>query len=336
MEEILSQDEISALLNAVNEGSIETESKKSANSGEFSAFDLTSQDRIIRGRMPALDIINDRFARLFRITLSNSLRRLVDVSVESTNLMKFGEYLNYLPIPSCLNLIKLNPLKGAGIISIEARLLYALLNFYFGGYHNERTKIEGRDFSPIEMNLITKLINLMFDDLKKSWNPIYSIKWEYLRTEINPRFVTLVPPSDVVINSVFEVEVESVKGFVNLVIPYSSIEPIKGFLQSSIQNEHMEIDTTWIKRIRSKLMNIPLELTAEIGKTHLNISELSELKVGDVIELDRDANSPIDLFVEGILKFKCNPVQTKQHFGVKIARDCVSQDLKELQQLEDI
>ncbi|MBN2694226.1 flagellar motor switch protein FliM [bacterium] len=336
MEEILSQDEISALLNAVNEGAINTETDKPPSDGSFTQFDLTSQDRIIRGRMPALDIINDRFSRLFRITLSNSLRRLVDVSVESTSLMKFGEFLNYLPIPSCLNLIKLNPLKGAGIISIEVRLLFALLNFYFGGFHNERTKIEGRDFSPIEMNLIVKIINLIFDDLKKSWNPIYSIKWEYLRTEINPRFVTLVPPSDVVINSIFEVEVENVKGFINLVIPYSSIEPIKGFLQSSLQNEHMEIDTSWIKRIRSKLMNIPLEITAEVGRTHLSISELTELKVGDIIQLDRDANDPIDVFIEGVLKFKGIPVHTKQHYGVQIKKVSLSQDLEELQKLEEL
>lgn len=336
MEDILSQDEISALLNAVNDGDIDTEGDSAGGEEGVTLFDLTSQDRIIRGRMPALDIINDRFSRLFRISLSNSLRRLVDVSVESSNLMKFGEFLNYLPIPSCLNLIKLNPLKGAGIISIEARLLFALLNFYFGGSYHERTKIEGRDFSPIEMNLIVKLINLMFDDLKKSWNPIYSIKWEYLRTEINPRFVTLVPPSDVVINSVFEIEVENVKGFINLVIPYSSIEPIRGFLQSSLQNEHMEIDTTWIKRIRSKLFNIPMNLTAEVGRTQLSISEMKSLKIGDVIQLDRDINDPIDLLVEGILKFKCEPVQTKKHYGIKILETWTSEDLQELHSLEEL
>jgi len=335
MEEILSQDEISALLNAVNDGDIDTETDNGEGKDNLTLFDLTSQDRIIRGRMPALDIINDRFARLFRITLSNSLRKLVDVSVESSNLMKFGEYLNYLPIPSCLNLIKLNPLKGAGIISIEARLLYALLNFYFGGTHNERTKIEGRDFSSIEMNLIVKIINMMFDDLKKSWNPIYSIKWEYLRTEINPRFVTLVPPSDVVINSVFEIEVENVKGFISLVIPYSSIEPIKGFLQSSLQNEHMEIDTTWIKRIRNKLMNTELNLLAEIGRTQLSLEEVKNLKVGDVIQLDRDITDPIDLLVEGVLKFKVKPVQTKKYYGVEVVEEFISEDLKELQGVED-
>ena len=335
MEEILSQDEISALLNAVGDGDVDTESDDGDGNDGLTLFDLTSQDRIIRGRMPALDIINDRFARLFRITLSNSLRKLVDVSVESSNLMKFGEYLNYLPIPSCLNLIKLNPLKGAGIISIEARLLFALLNFYFGGIHNERTKIEGRDFSSIEMNLITKIINLMFDDLKKSWNPIYSIKWEYLRTEINPRFVTLVPPSDVVINSVFEIEIENVKGFISLVIPYSSIEPIKGFLQSSLQNEHMEIDTTWIKRIRNKLMNTELNLLAEVGRTQISVNEVKGLKVGDVIQLDRDITDPIDLLIEGVLKFKVKPVQTKKYYGIEVVSEFVSEDLLELRGIEE-
>ena len=185
------------------------------------------------------------------------------------------------------------------------------------------------------MNLITKIINLMFEDLKKSWNPIYSIKWEYLRTEINPRFVTLVPPSDVVINSVFEIEVENVKGFISLVIPYSSIEPIKGFLQSSLQNEHMEIDTTWIKRIRNKLMNTELNLLAEMGRTQLSLEEVKNLKVGDIIQLDRDITDPIDLLVEGVLKFKVWPVQTKKYYGVKVESEYISEDLKELSGTEE-
>ena len=185
------------------------------------------------------------------------------------------------------------------------------------------------------MNLITKIINLMFDDLKKSWNPIYSIKWEYLRTEINPRFVTLVPPSDVVINSVFEIEIENVKGFVSLVIPYSSIEPIKGFLQSSLQNEHMEIDTTWIKRIRNKLMNTELNLLAEVGRTQISLDEVKDLKVGDVIQLDRDITDPIDLLVEGVLKFKVKPVQTNKYYGVEVVDEFISEDLLELKGVED-
>ena len=201
-EQILSQNEIDALLSAVNEGEIDLDDGIIEAEEELAPvvkYDLLSQDRIIRGRMPTLDIINDRFARQFRITLSNSLRKIVQVNVESTSLMKYGEFLNYLPIPSCLNLLKFHPLRGSCIMAFESKLIFAFLNNWFGGATNPQERIETRDFTAIELMIVKKVIAILLEDLHKAWQPVFPIEGEYIRTEVNPQFLAVVAPSDVVV-----------------------------------------------------------------------------------------------------------------------------------------
>jgi len=341
-EQILSQTEIDALLSAVNEGKIDVEEEEGpagtagalgvgggggGRGGGMGAsdpgavkYDLLSQDRIIRGRMPTLDIINDRFARQFRITLSNSLRKILQVSVESTSLMKYGEFLNYLPIPSCLNIVRLNPLRGSCIVAIEAKLIFAFLNNFFGGATNAQERVEGRDFTAVELMIIRKVVTLLLDDLSRAWQPVYAIEGEYLRTEINPQFLAVVPPSDVVVLTSFELEMENLRGTVQVVIPYSTIEPIRQHLSSGIQAESFASDNTWFEQIGGHLRKVPIAAEVLLGSSKIRIRDLLSLKPGDVIALDQPQVTPLQMFIEGAPKFEVTPVERAGHIAAKVVR----------------
>ena len=323
-EQILSQNEIDALLAAVNEGDLDIDggqddAERALDTTSVAVkYDLLSQDRIIRGRMPTLDIINDRFARQFRITLSNSMRKIVQVNVESTSLMKYGEFLNYLPIPSCLNLMKFNPLRGSCILAIESKLIFAFLNNWFGGATNAQERIESRDFTAIEIMVVKKVIGLLLDDLQDAWSPVFPIEGQYIRTEVNPQFLAVVAPSDVVVLTSFEIELDGLRGSVQLVIPYSSIEPIRQHLSRGIGSDSEGEDRAWRELIRESLYDVAARSSVMLGKTSITIRDLIELSVGDVITLDRGKNDSLDLFVEDAHKFEVRPLEA---FGLSRSRD---------------
>lgn len=326
-EQILSQNEIDALLSAVNDGEIELEDEESSESEADEAaasavkYDLLSQDRIIRGRMPTLDIINDRFARQFRITLSNSLRKILQVSVESTSLMKYGEFLNYLPIPSCLNVVRFAPLRGSCIIAVETKLIFTFLNNWFGGSTNAQERIEGRDFTSIELMIVRKIVNLLLDDLQRAWAPVFPIRGEYVRTEINPQFLAVVAPSDVVVLTSFEIEIDNLRGTVQVVIPYSTVEPIRGHLSSGIQSEGGADDNIWTEQITTHLDGVEAQISVVLGRATINIRELVDLKAGDVITLDQPQSDPLEMFVERAHKFDVSPLERAGYLAAEVLRE---------------
>jgi flagellar motor switch protein FliM len=281
-------------------------------------YDLANQDRIIRGRMPTLDIIHDRFIRLFRMSLSNSLRKMANISVNSTGPLKFSEFMNSLPLPSCLNILRLDPLRGAAVMVVESKLLYALVDSFFGGNDVPYTKIEGKDFTPIEIKIARRLVMTAIDDLEKAWEPVYPLKIGYSRTEINPQFVAIVPPSDVVIATTFDVELEKVSGTIKIVIPYSTLEPIKSKLSVGFQSEQLEVDVIWINRIKEKIMQTNANLLVRLGTADIKVRDLLELEVGDIIQLGSDATMPLEVLVEGKPKFKGIPGLSKGNRAIKI------------------
>ncbi len=320
VDQILSQDEVNALLSAVTEGEIETETDSEFHDGDVIPYDLTSQDRIIRGRMPTLDIINDRFARNFRVTLSNQLRRIIDINMESTSLTKFGEFLNSLPIPSCLNLIKFSPLHGVGLLVFEAKLLYSLANLFFGGSELGKVKVEGREFSPIELQLVKRLVNLMIQDLSAAWKPVHPVDIQFLRTEINPQFVGVVSPSDVIISVAFEIELEKTRGKIFIMIPYSTIEPIRERLSSTVHSEQLEVDKSWQKRIINNVAVSPVQCKTMLGKAEISLRELINLKVGDVIELDNNIAEELVFYVQDVPKILGFPVVSHNKYAIQVSK----------------
>ena len=320
MSQVLSQSEVDALLSAVSDNRVDAEDQGSEEdlANGVVHYDLANQDRIIRGRMPTLDIINDRFIRLFRVTLSNSLRKMANLSVNSTGPLKFSEFMNSLPLPSCLNILRLEPLRGAGVMVIESKLLYALVDSFFGGNDVPYTKIEGKDFTPIEIKIARRVVLSAIDDLEKAWEPVYPLKIGYSRTEINPQFVAVVPPSDVVIATTFDVELEKVSGTIKIVIPYSTLEPIKSKLSVGFQSEQLEVDFIWINRVKEQIMQTTANLVVKLGEANVELQDIMNLEIGDIIQLDRDATIPLDILVEGIPKFKGIPGLVKGNRAIRI------------------
>lgn len=318
MNQVLSQNEVDALLSAVSDNRIDGSGQATTQGPGVIQYDLANQDRIIRGRMPTLDIIHDRFIRLFRMSLSNSLRKMANISVNSTGPLKFSEFMNSLPLPSCLNILRLDPLRGAAVMVVESKLLYALVDSFFGGNDVPYTKIEGKDFTPIEIKIARRLVMTAIDDLEKAWEPVYPLKIGYSRTEINPQFVAIVPPSDVVIATTFDVELEKVSGTVKIVIPYSTLEPIKSKLSVGFQSEQLEVDVIWINRVKEKIMQTNANLLVRLGTADITVRDLLELEVGDIIQLGSDATMPLDVLVEGKPKFKGIPGLSKGNRAIKI------------------
>jgi flagellar motor switch protein FliM len=324
--QVLSQSEVDALLSAVSDNRIDTDDfspQSGDNSGGIVQYDLANQDRIIRGRMPTLDIIHDRFIRLFRVTLSNSLRKMANLSVNSTGPLKFSEFMNSLPLPSCLNILRLDPLRGAAVMVIESKLLYALVDSFFGGNDVPYTKIEGKDFTQIEIKIARRVVLSAIDDLEKAWEPVYPLKIGYSRTEINPQFVAVVPPSDVVIATTFDVELEKVSGTIKIVIPYATLEPIKSKLSVGFQSEQLEVDYIWIHRIKEQIMQTTCNCVVKLGDAIISAQDLINLQPGDIIQLNNDATVPLDFVVEGIPKYRGVAGVLKGQRALKITESLV-------------
>lgn len=312
MSQVLSQSEVDALLAAVSEGEIgQGEGGAAAGGGTpgddrvVVVYDLTSQDRIIRGRLPQLDVIYEKFMRSFRVSLSSALRKIATLTHASTDFLKFGEFINTLPMPTCMSVLRFNALRGSALFVIESKLAYALVDNFFGGADRPYTKIEGKDFTPIELSIVRKVVDLAIDDLENAWLSVEKIDASFVRTEINPQFVGIVPPTDIVIASTFDVELENANGTITLVIPYSTIEPIKQKLSTGFQVESDQTDKKmWTAIIRSQLLETSVNMNVNLGQSEITLNDLMGLKVGDVIPLDQDTTGEFDVLVEGVSKFK--------------------------------
>lgn len=308
MSQVLSQSEVDALLSAVADGDVATEANKPAEGNDQAGvivYDLTSQDRIIRGRLPTLDIIYERFIRSFRVSISNMLRKMVTVNISSTDLLKFGEFMNTLPLPSCMNVIRFETLNGSAIIVIESKLCYALIDSFLGGADRPFTKIEGKEFTEIELSIINKIIMAAINDLNDAWAPVYPMTISFQRSETNPQFVAIVPPTDVIIATTFEVELENASGVITIMLPYSTVEPIKNILSSGFHQEKASSDNTfWAARLIRHIEETFVNMQVNLGETEFTLADLLSMKVGDVIPLNQDASGEMNVIVEGETKYR--------------------------------
>ncbi len=311
MAQVLSQDEVDALLNAVNDGDTDDflgEGADFDDEGEdenIQPYDLTNQDRVIRGRMPILEIIYERFIRSFRVSLSNSLRKISTISMISTDLLKFGEFVNTLPIPSCMCIMKFNELRGPALLVFESKLAYAIIDSYFGGTDRPFTKIEGKEFTAIELSFMRKVMDMAISDLEEAWAQVHRIDAQYVRTEINPQFVGVVPPSDVIIATTLEVEFESASGTIMIVVPYSTIEPIKQKLSSNYQTDNDMADSIWTSAMNEHIKDTKAEIVVKLGEAEMTVGDLLTLQTGDIIPLNQEASSEVKGAIQGVEKLKC-------------------------------
>lgn len=285
-EDILSQDEIDALLTGVDGGDVDTEDDNIPDDGEIKAYDFNSQDRIVRGRMPTLEMINERFARNFRITLFNFLRRSPSITVEGIQMTKFGEYIHSLFMPSSLNLIKVKPLRGTALFVLNPKLVYSIVDSFFGGDGRFHTKIEGRDFTNTEMQVVNSILEKIFVDLKEAWQPVMDVEFEHNGSEVNPHFANIVTPTEVVVVSTIHVELDNGGGDIHVTMPYSMLEPIREQLDAGVQSDSSDFDQRWINSLREEIKTAPVEISSTLTETTISLRELNSLKVGDVIPLD--------------------------------------------------
>ncbi len=304
MGEVLSQGEVDALLRGVSEGEVETESDRPEEVSGVTPYDLTSQEKIIRGRLPTLDIINQMFSSLFRNTFSSMLRKAADVSTVSTDTIKFGEFLRSLPVPSSLHIFRMEPLRGHGLMVVESKLVSAIVDTFFGGTGSQEAKITGRDFSAIEIRMTKNVVLSALKDLEKAWKPVHAVSTNYVRSEVNPQFAAIVPPTDIVLVILFDIELENISGSITICLPYAAIEPIIPKLKAQFQSEEMEIDQVWVRRLRTELLQTEVEMVAELGVSDTTPGRLLEFKVGDTIMLGNDVTDPLFIKVEGVPKFK--------------------------------
>jgi flagellar motor switch protein FliM len=294
--EILNQDEIDALLKGVDDGAVPTAPPTEV-PGTARNYDLATQVRIVRGRMPTLEMINDRFARLFRIGLFNMLRRTPEVAAAPVKVQKFSEYIQNLQVPSSLNLIKVNPLRGTGLLTLDATLVFAIVDNFFGG-NGRYAKIEGRDFTLTEGRIVQMVLRQAFADLTEAWSICSPINIEYLNSEINPHFANIVSPSEIVVVTAFRVELEGGGGELHVTMPYAMIEPIRDLLDSGMQSDRMEHDENWNRTLREEIEEAEVELVPVLGHACLTVGRLLDLKPGDVIPCDFDGE--VTLLAEGV------------------------------------
>lgn len=302
MSKILAQDEVDILLRGLSGGEIEVESDVSEDDSGIVPFDLANQDRIIRGRMPVLEIVNDRFARLCTNALSNAVRKRVELNPISIDMTKFGDFMRSLPVPTSINIFKMDPLRGNAIMVVDSRLVFALVENFFGGTGSQ-PKIEGREFTGIEQAIVDRVIKIALDNMEESWRPVHDVNLELVRSEINPQFAAIVPPSDVVVVITFEVELENSIGSLVLCLPYATIEPIRSKLHASFQTERLEVDHAWVSRLKERLLETPVEMLVRFGRSKITGRQLLNLEEGDIILLDTDTDDLFEAEIEGVLKY---------------------------------
>ena len=284
--DILSQDEVDALLGGVDEGAIDTSAEDAEYDGEARPFDFNNQERIVRGRLPTLEMINERFARYFRISFFNMLRKSPEISVNGIEMVKFNEYIQTLFVPTSLSMIKMAPLRGTGLIMLDPKLVFILVDNFFGGDGTIHAKIEGREFTSTELRVIEKVVHICFEDLVKAWEPVMAVNFNYHNHEVNPSMATIVSPTEVVVVSNFHVELDGGGGDIHVVYPYSMIEPIRTLLDAGVQSDHGDIDERWAILLKEELMHAKINMQALFVEKQIPVSDLINLKTGDIIPFD--------------------------------------------------
>jgi flagellar motor switch protein FliM len=315
LSDLLSQDEIDALLHGVDDVEEEEVDVVKSNKSAME-YDFSSQDRIVRGRMPTLEIVNERFARHMRVSLFNMMRRSAEVSINGIQMIKFGEYIHTLFVPTSLNMVRFRPLKGTGLITMEARLVFILVDNFFGGDGRYHAKIEGREFTPTERRIIQMLLKLIFEDYKEAWAPVMDVSFEYLDSEVNPAMANIVSPTEVVVISSFHIELDGGGGDFHISLPYSMLEPIRELLDAGVQSDKEDTDLRWSKALRDEIMDVKVSLSTHMMDLQLTLENMMELEPGYVIPIEMPEH--ITVLIENLPTFRAKLGRSRDNVALKI------------------
>jgi flagellar motor switch protein FliM len=316
VDNFLSQEEVDALLKGVNGD--QDDSGKADDSTGVRPYNLATQERIVRGRMPTLEIINERFSRLLRIGLFNFLHRSAEVSIGPVRVSKYSEFIRNLVVPTNLNLIHMKPLRGTGLIVLDPNLVFLLVDNLFGGDGRFHTRVEGRDFTQTEQRIIQRILSIIFETYAKSWEPVYPVEFEYIRSEMNTQFANIATPNEVVVATTFTIELGPVSGDLHFCVPYSMIEPIRDLLTSSMQGETLEMDKRWIRLMTQQIQTAEVEILANMGTANVTLGDILNMKIGDVISINVPENIVAE--VDNVPVMECSYGKLNGQYALRVEK----------------
>ncbi len=331
-ESFLSQEEVDALLEGVT-GESQKLSEEVLDSGEVRAYNISSQERIVRGRMPTMEIVNERFARNLRVGLFNFIRRSPEISVGPVTVQRYSAFLRELAVPTNFNIVAIRPLRGSGLIVCEPALVFGVIESLYGGIGKFQTRIEGRDFSATEQRVINRLVDVICAEYKKAWHGIYPLELEYQRSEMQPQFANIATPSEIVVSTAFQLEIGDLSGAVHICMPYSTMEPIRDVLYSSTQGESVEVDRRWVRLLTREIQSAEVTLVAELSRTEATVEQLLSMKAGDFIELDREPS--IRASIGGVPVFDCQYGTHNAKYAIRIEEFLRNSDLSWMREKND-
>ncbi|MBS1230291.1 MAG: Flagellar motor switch protein FliM [Proteobacteria bacterium] len=315
--DFLSQDEVDALLKGVSGETDEPEAAEEGAGGVHN-YNLGTQERIVRGRMPTLELINERFARYLRIGLFNYMHRTTDISVGPIRVQKYSEFIRNLVVPTNLNLVAAKPLRGTSLFVLDPNLVFLVVDNMFGGDGRFHTRVEGRDFTPTEQRIIQGLLNVIFTEYSRSWKPVYELSFDYIRSEMNSQFANIATPSEIVVSTTFSLEFGGTAADMHICFPYSMLEPIRDLLYSTMQSDQLSSDQRWIVMLRKQLKDAEVEIAANLATTTVTLGQILKLKTGDILPI----TIPDSLVarVDDIPLMECRYGQQGGQFALKIER----------------
>jgi len=314
-QQILSQDEVDALLQGITGESQKLEQEEEQVGG-IREYNLASQERIVRGRMPTMEIINERFARNIRVGLFNFIRKSPEVAIGGIKVQKYSAFLREIVVPTNFNVVSVKPLRGSGLIVCDPTLVFAVIDSLFGGIGKFHARIEGRDFSATEQRVITRIVEVILAEYHKAWKGIYPLELEYQRSEMQPQFANIATPSEIVVSTSFTLEIGETSGTIYFCIPYSTLEPIRDVLYSTTVGDSAEPDRRWINLMKNQIQAAEVELVAELGTAPATVEQLLAFKPGDFIELDLEPL--IQTKVDGVPVFECHYGTSNGKYALKI------------------
>lgn len=319
MEQLLSQDEIDALLKGISDGEVETEPETEAEEPLAAApvteaapprqvdaeiFDFAKYTKGRKERFTALDFISDRLSKSLRSALTLFLEREVEININPTQYIEYGEFIKTLPLPTNMNIVMTDNLKGFFIVIFDAKLIFCVLETVFGSNTITVPKIEGREFTRIEFNVIKKVVDIVSVEMEKAWEPVYEIRCKYSRSEINPNYITMVSHEETVVVLEFAIEIADVTSWMKICMPYGILETIKGYLISTPSREDLEMRAKWFQNLRTSVKEVPLELKAVLGTKRLSVEQFLKIKKNSVIVTDTGVDDPIDMTINNQTKLK--------------------------------
>jgi flagellar motor switch protein FliM len=322
-QQILSQDEVDALLQGITGESQKLEAEEEQVGG-IRDYNLASQERIVRGRMPTMEIINERFARNIRVGLFNFIRKSPEVAIGGIKVQKYSAFLREIVVPTNFNIVSVKPLRGSGLIVCDPTLVFAVIDSLFGGIGKFHARIEGRDFSATEQRVILRMVEVITAEYHKAWKGIYPLELEYQRSEMQPQFANIATPSEIVVSTSFTLEIGETSGTVYFCIPYSTLEPIRDVLYSTTQGDSAEPDRRWVNLLKHQIQAAEVELVAELGHAPATVEQLLAFKPGDFIELDLE--QLIKAKIDGVPVFDCHYGTSNGKYALKIDKMLTAPD----------